>query len=134
MYKILCDRKLLCDSKIEELALIDPVVSPEENKAGSFTFAIPPTHPMYDVIKRRTTLIDVIEDEELLFSGICIDETKDFYKNKKIYCEGELTFFNDSIQRPQRLEGKNVREVQKINKEKPLSPKTFMVILIMLIY
>ena len=30
-------------------------------------------------------------------------------------------------------EGKNVREVQKINKEKPLSPKTFWIIMVVLL-
>lgn len=111
MYKILCDNLIMCDSRIEELALISPVVTLEENKAGSFTFTIPPTHPQYDVIQKRKTIVDVYQDEELIFSGVCVEESKDFYNQKKIYCEGELTFFNDSIQRPARYQGVNVREL-----------------------
>ena len=109
MYKVLCDNALMCDSRIEELALINPVVKLEENKAGSFSFIIPPTHPKYDAIQKRKTLVQVYRNDELIFSGVCIEETKDFYKQKKITCEGELTFFNDSIQRPKRYEGYSVR-------------------------
>lgn len=111
MYKVLVDGTLLCDSRIEELALINPVVKLEENKAGSFSFKIPPAHPYYDAIQRRKSVIQVYQDdnEEPLFSGICTKETKDFYKQKTIECEGELTYLNDSIQRPARYEGKTVR-------------------------
>ena len=111
MYKILCDGVLICDSRIEELALINPVVQLEENKAGSFSFYIPPEHPAYDSIQKRKSLIEVYQDNEVepIFSGVCVEETKDFYKQKKVYCEGELTFLNDSIQRPTRYQNITVR-------------------------
>lgn len=109
MYKVLCDNALMCDSRIEELALLNPVVKLEENKAGSFSFKIPPKHPFYDVIKKRKSIVEVYRDEELLFSGMCNEVNVDFYKQKEIFCEGELSYFNDSIQRPARYQGITVR-------------------------
>ena len=109
MYKVLCDGALMCDSRIEELALINPVVTLEENKAGSFSFTIPPEHPMYDAVTKRKSLVQVFRDDEMVFSGICTEEKKDFYKQKTVYCEGELTFFNDSVQRPAKYQGITVR-------------------------
>lgn len=111
MYKVLCDNALMCDSRIEELALIDPEIQLEENKAGSFSFIIPPDHPYYDMIQRRKTIVEVYmdDDEEPIFSGMCIEATDDFYKRKKVFCEGELSFLNDSIQRPARYHGYTVR-------------------------
>lgn len=111
MYKILCDGVLICDSRIEELALVNPVVQLEENKAGSFSFYILPEHPAYDSIQKRKSLIEVYQDNEAepIFCGVCVEETKDFYKQKKVYCEGELTFLNDSIQRPARYQNATVR-------------------------
>ena len=109
MYRVLCDNALVCDSRIEELALINPVVKLEENKAGSFSFKIPPAHPFYDSIQKRKSIVQVYQDDDLLFSGICIEENKDFYKQKTVKCEGELTFFNDSIQRPAKLQKVTVR-------------------------
>lgn len=109
MYKVLCDNALMCDSRIEELALINPVVKLEENKAGSFSFKIPPAHPYYNTIQKRKTIVEVYQDDDLIFSGMCIEATTDFYKRKDIYCEGELTYFNDSVQRPARYQGATVR-------------------------
>lgn len=111
MYKVFIDNTLMCDSRIEELALINPVVKLEENKAGSFSFKIPPAHPYYDKIQRRKTIVDVYLDDEKepVFSGMCIEVSDDLYKQKEIYCEGDLAFLNDSIQRPARYQGYTVR-------------------------
>ena len=111
MYKILVDNILMCDSRVEELALLNPVVTLEENKAGSFTFKIPPNHPCYDLIQRRKSVVQVFQDDdkEPLFSGMCIEISNDFYKQKEIYCEGELSYFNDSIQRQARYQDVTVR-------------------------
>lgn len=109
MYRVLCDNALMYDSRIEELALINPVLNLEENRAGSFSFTIAPVQPFYDKIEKRKSIIEVYQDEDLLFSGTCIEEGKDFYKQKNVYCEGELSFLNDSIQRPARYQGTTVR-------------------------
>lgn len=111
MYRIFVDDILFCDSRIEELALISPVVNLEENKAGSFTFKIPPLHPYYDLIHRRKSIVQVFQcdEKEPLFSGMCIEMTNDFYNQKSIYCEGELSYFNDSVQRPAKYQKITVR-------------------------
>lgn len=109
MYRAYCDNALMYDSRIEELALINPVLNLEENKAGSFSFMINQEHPFYDKIQKRKSIIDVYQDADLLFSGTCIDDGKDFYNQKNIFCEGELSFLNDSIQRPARYQGITVR-------------------------
>ena len=109
MYKVYCDKTLMYDPRIEELALINPVVELEENKAGSFSFKMPPGHPLYSSVKRRKSVMQVYQDDELLFSGMCIEVKEDFYKRKDIYCEGELSYLNDSIQRPNRSQDVSVR-------------------------
>ena len=109
MYKVLCDNTLMYDPRIEELALINPVVELEENKAGSFSFKMPPEHPLYSSVKRRKSVMQVYQDDELIFSGMCIEVKEDFYKRKDIYCEGELSYLNDSVQRPNRYQDVSVR-------------------------
>lgn len=113
MYKIYVDGSLFCSSEIEDLAIINPEIDQEINKAGTFTFTLPPTHPHYDMIQKRTSLIDVYRDDETepLFEGVCIESTVDFYKQKKLVCEGELTFLNDSKLRPQKYQDKTVRQL-----------------------
>lgn len=113
MYRILVDGQLFCSSKIEELSVINPVVNLEVNKAGTFVFVVPPTHPYYDSIERRMSLIDVYRDDETepLFEGICTAVEVDFFKQKTITCEGELTFLNDSTLRPSHKVGLTSRQL-----------------------
>lgn len=105
MYEIKVGGQVFCSSKIEETAVLNPILNLEMNKAGTFEFTVPPSHPKYGTIERKTTLIDVYRDDELLFEGICSDIQEDFFKQQKITCEGELTFLNDSKLRPHHYSG-----------------------------
>lgn len=77
------------------------------------SFTIPPEHPFYDAIKRRKSVISVYRDDakDPIFQGICTEENIDFYKQKKIECEGELTYLNDSIQRQAKYQDKTVLQL-----------------------
>lgn len=96
-YKVFADNQVLCSSEAEELALLDPIVNLEANCAGSFTFKMPPDHPFYDSLVFRQTLIDVYLDDELIFEGVPISDSTDFYNVKTVECEGELSFLNDTV-------------------------------------
>lgn len=97
MYKVFADGEILCSSEAEELALLDPIVNLEANCAGSFTFKMPPDHPFYDSLVFRQTLIDVYLDDELIFEGVPVSDSTDFYNVKTVECEGELSFLNDTV-------------------------------------
>lgn len=100
MYQVLCDNLPLYDLRDDDLVLKSPKVSLKDNNAGSFEFTIIPTHPYYDNIQKMKSVIQVMDNEDEIFCGRVIEESIDFYNRKKIICEGELAFFNDSIQRP----------------------------------
>ncbi len=100
MYEIFCDNKILYKPNEKDLALLNPKLSLEINNAGSFQFAMPVGHPLYEEIKKFTSFIEVKNDGETVFCGRPVEENIDFFKSKTIYCEGELAFLNDSIQRP----------------------------------
>lgn len=113
MYKIYADKELFSDSRIDELMLINPVVTLEANNPGSFTFTIPAEHPKKDLIKRRKSIISVFRDEEStpVFQGFCVEETTDFNRQRKVKCEGELSYLNDSVQRQAKYQGVTVLEL-----------------------
>lgn len=113
MYRILTNGTLFCSSKIEELSIINPVIELEVNKAGTFTFTVPPNHPYYANLADKDTLIDVYRDDdtEPIFEGIVATTEVDFFKQKKVTCEGELTFLNDSILRPNYRQGYTSRQL-----------------------
>ena len=109
MYIVKIDNEKVFDPRIDELTLIEPVVELEENNAGSFSFIIYSTHPSYDKIKRRKSIVTVYEDADIIFQGMVYELEEDFYKNKKVYCEGELSYLNDSVQRPAEYHNMTVR-------------------------
>ena len=109
MYTVRLDDKKIYDARIDDLKLIEPVIELEENNAGSFSFTIQDNHPSYDDIKRRKSIIKIYEDDEIIFAGMVYEIEEDFYKNKKVYCEGELSYLNDTIQRPAEYHDMTVR-------------------------
>lgn len=109
MYQVLCDNLPLFDLRDEELVLNSPKVDLKENNAGSFEFTIFPTHPYYDRIQKMKSVIQVMDNEDEIFCGRVIDESVDFRNRKKVTCEGELGYFNDSIQRPAVYHNQTVR-------------------------
>lgn len=111
MYRVFYNNTLIADSRIEDLAIINPVVSLKVNCAGTFTFTMPSNHPYYDLIQKKVGLIKVFRDEEQIFEGDCVRTTVDFFKQKKIECEGDLAFLNDTFLRPSRIEGLTSRQL-----------------------
>ena len=100
MYQILCDGYILHDSTIDELKVINPKCSLEINKTGALNFKMPPGHPYYDKIKKHTSQITLCQDDKVLFCGRVLNDESDFENIKVVECEGELSYFIDTIQRP----------------------------------
>ena len=111
MYRVFYNNTLIADSRIEDLAIINPVVSLKVNCAGTFTFTMPSNHPYYDLIQKKVGLIKVFRDDEQIFEGDCVRTTVDFFKQKKIECEGDLAFLNDTFLRPGRVEDLTSRQL-----------------------
>lgn len=109
MYRVYCNDSPLYDLRDEDLVLISPIVKIGENTAGSFEFSILPKHPHYEEVNELTSVITAYDGDEEIFCGRVVEITKDLYNRKKVICEGELAYFNDSIQRPARYQGLTVR-------------------------
>lgn len=100
MYRIYCDELLLYHSNLENLNIFDPSVELELNKTGSFVFTMYPDHPRFPFVKRMKSIIQVFQDDFLLFRGRVLDEEVGWHNEKTFSCEGELSFLIDTIQRP----------------------------------
>lgn len=82
----------------DDLQLIQPKLTQKDNAAGSFEFTIAPDHPAYGSIDLMTSEIAVFENGAEIWAGRPVEAKKDFYNQIKYYCEGELAYFNDSVQ------------------------------------
>ena len=105
MYTIKLDGQLFWDPRVEDLKIIDPKVKLEVNRAGSFTFSVTPSHPLYAQIKKLKSIVEVFKDGVLIFRGRPLDDELDSWNIKSVICEGDLALFNDSIVRPYEFTG-----------------------------
>lgn len=99
MYRIICDDNVLHDVRMDDLQVIGAKCDLEVNKTGSLTFSIPPTHPHYNDVKKHTSVIKLLRNDEILFVGRVLNDEIDFYNMKNVECEGELAYLLDSVQR-----------------------------------
>lgn len=102
MYTIYADGKPLYAPHLfhEGYGVFSPKLTIEMNKAGSLEFTIPPNNELYDEISKLKTIITAFQNGEEIFRGRVLNDEKDFWNQKKTYCEGELAFLLDSTQRP----------------------------------
>lgn len=113
MYTIYVDGELLFSSGLddERFIILSPKLSMDVNGAGSLTFVVPPGNSLYNSIKKIKSIITVKQDDEIIFRGRVLDDEKDFYNQKNVYCEGERSFLLDSLKQPyDHSKGTNVQE------------------------
>jgi hypothetical protein len=108
MYTIYADGNLLFSSGTddERFIILSPRLSLDVNGAGSLTFVMPPCNQMYDSIRRIKSIITVKQDDDIIFRGRVLDDEKDIYNQKDVYCEGERCFLLDSLKKPYTYDGK----------------------------
>lgn len=109
MYRIYSDKELIYDPRIEEYAILDGELSLELNTSGTLKFTMPRSNPSYGRVKLMKSIITLHDDERLLFRGRAYAPTVDLFQKESIECEGDLAFFNDTIQEPFQLETSDVR-------------------------
>lgn len=103
MYTIYADDALLYSPGDEELSVLSPVLETQCNAAGTLTFVLLPEHPLYNALHKLRTRIRVMQDDEIIWRGRVLETETDFYRQKTVTCEGELTYLVDSVLHPYKL-------------------------------
>lgn len=109
MYRIYSNNELIYDPTLPEYAILDAKLELELNTSGTFTFTLPSSHPSYGRIDLMASIITVYEDSRLIFRGRAYAPSVDLFQKEQIECEGDLAFFNDTIQVPFQLDTNDVR-------------------------
>ena len=112
MYSIYADGICIYNDvfSLDDMKVVNPKLTMEDSAAGSLELTLPHTNKAYSTIVRMVTDISVKKHGEEIWSGRVLSESKDFWNNRVLYCEGELAFFNDSVQPPAKYAGKSIRE------------------------
>lgn len=100
MIQIYADGVLTYDSRLEDYDLGGLSVTTGLNKGGMAEITMPPGHPAYNAYTSYKTIVEIYRDGLLQFRGRALYPIDDFYKRRKVVCEGELCFFHDAVSRP----------------------------------
>ena len=84
------------DLRTTATMLISPTLTREAGKAGSLEFTIPLGNIAHSALQKLKTIVEVEQDGKTLWRGRVMSHEMDFYLRQKVYCEGELAYFNDS--------------------------------------
>jgi len=115
MYRVFSDSRCIYSSAMylvgeySKKTIIDPVLTLEDNTAGTFVFTIPKNHAAYSDtsssgIRRMASEISVERATtnrttyEKIWAGRVISEDVDFDGNRVLTCEGELNYLRDTRQ------------------------------------
>lgn len=105
MFSVYADGQLIYFPIEEELTIHTPKLTLEMGKAGSFQFGLPPTNRYYDRLRQLRTIITVEYDDVEIFRGRVLTINRGFNKIRDIYCEGDLAYLVDSVQKGEKYEG-----------------------------
>lgn len=84
---------------------LSPKLTREVSKGGSLTFTMTREHPMYEMLQKMSTVVVLKQDGKETWRGRIFSHEADWYNNRAVYCEGALSFFNDSCVTPFNYEG-----------------------------
>ena len=94
-YYVYADDELVYGPGIEDHYILNPKLTLEVNKAGSFKFDIPVGSAMYNKIQKLKTTVEVRQGNEILFRGRLLNTTRSMFNTISCYCEGFLSWLVD---------------------------------------
>ncbi len=105
MFYIYANGQSIYQPPEENCTLISPRLTLEMGKAGSLEFSVPPTHKAYNELRQLKTLVTVELDDVEIFRGRILSNERDFNNVRKIYCEGDLAYLVDTVQKSEKYNG-----------------------------
>lgn len=98
------------DLRTAATMLISPTLTREAGKAGSLEFTIPLGNIAHSALQKLKTIVEVEQDGKTLWRGRVMSHEMDFYLRQKVYCEGELAYFNDTSLVPYKYTDISIKE------------------------
>lgn len=119
MYKIFAypfgnpnDKRLIYAPNNRNALVLSPKLTREVSKGGSLSFTMTRDHEQYESLQKMSTCITVEQDDKENWRGRVLSHEADWYNRRVIYCEGALSYFNDSAITPFNYEGKLAQFLQ----------------------
>lgn len=97
-------------SALDTTKLISPTLTREFGKAGSLEFTIPLGNVAHSALQKLKTVVSVEQDDKEIWQGRVMNHEQDFKLRQKVYCEGELAYFNDTDVPPYTAKDVTIRQ------------------------
>lgn len=99
MFYIYADGQQIYKPLDEELVILNPKLTIELGKAGCLEFDISPANPYYNRLEQLSTEVNVDMDDDEIFHGRVLSNERMFNNVRHVYCEGDLSYLVDSVQK-----------------------------------
>jgi hypothetical protein len=106
------DKRLIYAPNNRNALVLSPKLTREVSKGGSLSFTMTRDHEQYESLQKMSTCITVEQDNKEIWRGRVLSHEADWYNRRVIYCEGALSYFNDSAITPFNYEGKLAQFLQ----------------------
>lgn len=97
-------KEYLLHDPLKNLFTKDAYYMVGDNINGQAEFTVYPDNPNYKHVRKLVTDIEILKDGIPKFHGRVLYDNESFSGAKKVFVEGELAFFCDSIQRPKKYQ------------------------------
>lgn len=85
--------------------MLSPKLTREVSLGGSLVFTMTRDHAQYGMLQKLSTVVQVRRDGKEIWRGRILKHEADFYNRRVVYCEGALSYFNDSSITPFNYKG-----------------------------
>lgn len=97
MYLIKCDGDLLYDPRQKQLIVLNAKCQLKANSVCGASFTILSNHPRYGTLKKLRSIIEILDDDEVIFRGRMTNDSRDLHKTLAVDVEGVLAYTNDTL-------------------------------------
>lgn len=105
MYRITVDGITLYNPRMPEYLITQGKLNQELNTSGLLSIQIPQSNPSYGLAKLMKSVVQLYDDDELLFEGRPYSPSYNLFKDNQLTIEGELAYLNDSVYSPYSYSG-----------------------------
>lgn len=106
MFSVYADGQLIFMPLDRTLTIHNPKVSLEIGKAGAFQFELPSSNLFYNKLQQMRTIVTVVYEGVEIFRGRVLTNNRSFNNVRSVYCEGDLAYLVDSVQKGTKFKGK----------------------------
>lgn len=97
MYLIKCDDRLLYDPRQKQMVVLNAKCQLKANSVCGASFKILNDHPNYGYLKKLKSVIEIYQDDDVIFRGRMTNDSRDLHKQLMVDVEGALAYTNDTI-------------------------------------